>query len=64
MSSTDSIIVPTDIDNDPITWSGNPAHILGALHEVSDGATLKANLALVRSNARLAGQIASKLASA
>ena len=38
--------------------------ILGALHEVSDGATLKANLALVRSNARLAGQIASKLASA
>ncbi len=32
--------------------------ILGKLHEVSSGATLTANLALVRSNAALAGQIA------
>jgi pseudouridylate synthase len=32
--------------------------ILGALHELSNGATLRANLALVRSNARLAAQIA------
>lgn len=32
--------------------------ILGALHELSNGATLRANLALVRSNARLAAQLA------
>jgi len=35
--------------------------ILGGLHEVSDGATLRANLALVRSNASLAGALASAL---
>ncbi len=32
--------------------------LLAALHEVSGGATLRANLALVRANARLAGRIA------
>jgi pseudouridine-5'-phosphate glycosidase len=32
--------------------------LLGALHEVSGGATLRANVELVVSNARLAGQIA------
>ncbi len=32
--------------------------ILGALHELSDGATLRANLELVRSNAGLAGRLA------
>ena len=35
--------------------------VLSALHEVSGGATLRANLALVRSNARLAAQIAARL---
>ncbi|MDX9910740.1 MAG: pseudouridine-5'-phosphate glycosidase [Phycisphaerales bacterium] len=32
--------------------------LLGLLHELSDGATLRANVALVESNARLAGAIA------
>jgi len=32
--------------------------VLGALHEISGGATLRANLALVKSNARLAARIA------
>jgi pseudouridine-5'-phosphate glycosidase len=35
--------------------------LLGALHEVSAGATLRANIALVESNARLAGQIAARM---
>jgi pseudouridine-5'-phosphate glycosidase len=35
--------------------------ILGHLHQVSNGATLKANLALVRSNALLAAQIAAAM---
>jgi pseudouridine-5'-phosphate glycosidase len=35
--------------------------VLGALHEVSGGATLKANIALVESNARVAGQVAAKM---
>lgn len=35
--------------------------VLGALHEVSGGATLLANLALVRSNAALAGEIAATM---
>jgi pseudouridylate synthase len=35
--------------------------VLGALHEVSSGATLTANIALVRSNARLAGAVAASL---
>lgn len=35
---------------------------LAALHEVSSGATLRANIALVRSNARLAGALASRMA--
>ncbi|MBL8747069.1 MAG: pseudouridine-5'-phosphate glycosidase, partial [Phycisphaerae bacterium] len=36
--------------------------ILGRLHQVSAGATLRANLSLVKSNARLAASIASRLA--
>jgi pseudouridine-5'-phosphate glycosidase len=36
--------------------------ILGALHEVSGGATLRANLSLVRSNARLAAGLARRIA--
>jgi pseudouridylate synthase len=32
--------------------------VLGQLHALSEGATLRANIALVRSNARLAGQLA------
>lgn len=35
---------------------------LAALHQVSGGATLRANIALVRSNARLAGALASRMA--
>lgn len=35
--------------------------ILSRLHEISDGATLRANLALVESNCRLAARIASRL---
>lgn len=35
--------------------------ILAQLHELSGGATLRANLALVRSNARLAGAIAARM---
>jgi len=35
--------------------------LLSALHEVSGGATLRANIALVRSNARLAGELAARL---
>lgn len=35
--------------------------VLGALHEVSEGATLKANIALIENNARLAAQIAAKI---
>lgn len=35
--------------------------VLGALHEVSGGATLRANLALVESNTRLAARIAAAL---
>ncbi len=40
------------------TGRGVTPAVLGALHEVSGGATLRANLALVRSNARLAAQLA------
>jgi pseudouridine-5'-phosphate glycosidase len=35
--------------------------ILAALHTVSDGATMRANLALVRSNCRLASRIAARM---
>ncbi|MGQ0627766.1 MAG: pseudouridine-5'-phosphate glycosidase [Phycisphaerales bacterium] len=35
--------------------------LLAALHEISGGRTLQANLALVRSNARLAGQLAAAM---
>jgi pseudouridine-5'-phosphate glycosidase len=44
-----------------VTGRGVTPALLGALHEVSGGATLRANVALVRSNARLAGQIAAGL---
>ncbi|MEM9066374.1 MAG: pseudouridine-5'-phosphate glycosidase [Planctomycetota bacterium] len=37
--------------------------VLSGLHELSNGATLRANLALARSNARLAGAIASAMPS-
>ncbi len=43
------------------TGRGVTPAILGALHEISGGATLRANLALVRSNARLAARIASRI---
>jgi pseudouridine-5'-phosphate glycosidase len=35
--------------------------ILGALHRISDGATLKANIALVKDNARVAAELARRL---
>ena len=31
--------IPVDIDNNPIKFSGNPAHILGVLAEVKDWTT-------------------------
>lgn len=37
--------------------------VLAALHEVSGGATLRANIALVESNARLAGRLAAAMVS-
>lgn len=37
--------------------------LLGALHEVSSGATLRANIALIESNTRLAAMLASAMAS-
>jgi len=40
------------------TGRGVTPTVLGALHEVSGGATLRANLALVEANARLAGVLA------
>jgi pseudouridine-5'-phosphate glycosidase len=47
----------------PAGRDATPA-ILAALHEVSGGATLRSNLALVRSNARLAAQLAARLSPA
>lgn len=41
-----------------VTGRGVTPFILGALHEVSGGATLRANLALVEANAALAGRLA------
>ncbi len=41
-----------------VTGRGVTPFILGALHEVSDRATLRANIALIRSNCELAGRIA------
>ena len=41
---------------------GVPPAVLGALHEISAGRTLEANLALVRSNAVLAAQLAARIA--
>ncbi|MCC6676352.1 MAG: pseudouridine-5'-phosphate glycosidase [Phycisphaerales bacterium] len=38
--------------------------VLARLHEVSEGRTLRANLALVRENARLAAQLAARMAAA
>lgn len=37
-------------------------YILGALHRISDGATLRANIALVKSNAKLAAELAVAMA--
>jgi pseudouridylate synthase len=37
-------------------------YVLGQLHEVSGGATLRANIALVKSNAHLAGELAAEMA--
>lgn len=47
----------------PIAGRNVTPAILGRLHELSDGATLRANLALVRSNAALAARLAALLAS-
>lgn len=44
-----------------VTGRGVTPALLGALHELSGGATLRANIELVRSNARLAAQIAAAL---
>ena len=41
-----------------VTGRGVTPFILGALHEVSGRATLRANIALIRSNCELAGRIA------
>jgi pseudouridine-5'-phosphate glycosidase len=35
--------------------------VLGQLHSISNGATLRANIALVRHTARLAGQLAAAM---
>lgn len=43
------------------TGRGVTPAVLGALHEISGGATLKANLALVRSNATLAARISASM---
>lgn len=44
-----------------ITGRGVTPHILGKLHEVSRGRTLACNIALVRSNAKLAGGLCAAL---
>ncbi|MEL6740363.1 MAG: pseudouridine-5'-phosphate glycosidase [Planctomycetota bacterium] len=44
-----------------VTGRGVTPAILSALHEVSAGKTLEANIALVRANARLAGTLAQRL---
>ncbi len=41
-----------------VTGRGVTPALLGALHDISDGATLRANLALVRSNAVVAAKLA------
>lgn len=41
----------------PVSGRDVTPAVLAALHEVSGGATLRANIALVRSNARLAGRL-------
>lgn len=43
------------------TGRGVTPAVLGRLHEVSGGATLRANLALVESNCRLAAQVAARM---
>ena len=32
--SDQSSVIPTDIDGEPIRFSGNPAHVAGCLHEL------------------------------
>lgn len=44
-----------------VTGRGVTPAVLGALHEISDGATLRANLSLVRANADLAARLAVRL---
>lgn len=52
------------VAQDPARGTGRDATpaLLAALHQVSAGATLRANIALVRSNARLAARLARSLA--
>jgi len=50
-----------DAEQSGATGRGMTPAVLGRLHEVSNGATLTANLTLIRSNATLAGQLASRL---
>jgi pseudouridine-5'-phosphate glycosidase len=52
-----------DAQQSGVTGRAMTPAVLGRLHEVSNGETLTANLALVRSNAALAGQLASKMPS-
>ena len=35
-NTIDQKLIPTDIDNDPISWDGNPAHVEGALFEAQE----------------------------
>ena len=49
--------------NSGATGRGMTPAVLGRLHEVSEGKTLTANLALVRSNTKLASQLATKMGS-
>ncbi len=44
-----------------VTGRGVTPAVLGRLHEISGGATLRANLALVENNCRLAARVASRL---
>lgn len=49
------------VDAAGVTGRGVTPALLGALHELSGGATLRANIELVRSNARLAARLAAAL---
>ncbi|TVQ74893.1 MAG: pseudouridine-5'-phosphate glycosidase [Phycisphaeraceae bacterium] len=50
-----------EAEDQGIIGRGVTPFVLGRLHEISRGRTLRANLALVRENARLAGRIASRM---